>query len=74
MKAVQYREIIELPDVLFLQLLRFDYDANNNNISKNNQRFEFFEQLELSNYLPQADRKEYCYTLQCVLGMFFILF
>lgn len=57
------------PPVLHLHLLRFQYDPMTDTNIKINDRFEFSETLDLSNFLQKghADGKDAKYTLHAVL-------
>lgn len=64
-EALQEFEIINWPPVLHIHLKRFTYDAATNSSKKNNKRFEFYPQLDFSQYNGDA-----VYTLHSVLGEF----
>jgi ubiquitin carboxyl-terminal hydrolase 7 len=57
------------PDVLHLQLKRFEYDPHRDALMKLNDRHEFFESIDLAPYLIEdADRSEpWVYKLHSVL-------
>lgn len=62
---MQEFQIIKWPPVLHVHLKRFSYDVKANSLTKNNKRFEFFSQLDLSHFSDDA-----IYTLHSVLGEF----
>lgn len=59
---------ISLPPVLHLQLLRFHYDPAAECMVKDNDRFEFFEEINLDDYLKTRDPSDPAiYVLHAVL-------
>lgn len=56
----------ELPNVLQLQLKRFEYDAMQDAMVKLNQAYEFYEKIDLNKYV-NANGKNYEYSLFSIL-------
>ncbi|SCU98847.1 LAMI_0F16468g1_1 [Lachancea mirantina] len=60
-----------LPPVLHLQLKRFEYDFNYDQLVKINDRYEFPESIDLAPYvdpeIEKASPDKYIYNLHCVL-------
>ncbi|XP_039754129.1 ubiquitin carboxyl-terminal hydrolase 7-like isoform X2 [Pararge aegeria] len=55
------------PPILHLHLLRFQYDPQSDTSIKFNDRFEFFEEINLDQYLQDAPQSPAHYTLHAVL-------
>lgn len=58
---------VSLPPILHLHLMRFQYDALTGNSFKFNDRFEFYEHINLDPYLKTAESQPAAYTLHAVL-------
>lgn len=58
---------VKFPPVLHLHLMRFQYDPITDNSVKFNDRFEFYEQINLDKYLQAAEDTPADYTLHAVL-------
>ncbi|CAB4030548.1 Ubiquitin carboxyl-terminal hydrolase 7, partial [Paramuricea clavata] len=56
-----------LPTVLHLQLMRFQYDPMTDANVKINDRYEFFEKIDLSSFLEESRQTQASYTLHAVL-------
>lgn len=56
----------KLPNILFIQLNRFEYNYNLDKLAKINDRYEFFETLDLSKYMEHSKGDE-IYELHGVL-------
>lgn len=66
--AKQKREFINLPSILTIQLMRFQFNSETEVADKNNKRFEFGPNLDLSEYSAGSE-----YLLHSVLGKFIIV-
>jgi len=62
-------KFLELPNVLILQLKRFEYNFQKDSMEKVNDYFEFYNEINLSKYLTntKGDIKEHEYSLHTVL-------
>lgn len=58
---------VKFPPVLHLHLMRFQYDPITDNSVKFNDRFEFYEQINLDKYLQNPEDTPADYTLHAVL-------
>lgn len=58
---------VKFPPVLHLHLMRFQYDPITDNSVKFNDRFEFYEQINLDKYLQNPEITPADYTLHAVL-------
>lgn len=56
----------KLPNILFIQLNRFEYNYELDKLAKINDRYEFFESLDLSKYMEKSEGDE-IYELHGVL-------
>lgn len=59
---------INLPPVMFLHLLRFQFDATLNQVTKNNNFFEFYDRINLTEFVREDDTTAWNYTLFAVLS------
>lgn len=59
---------ISLPPVLFLHLLRFQFDASSNQVQKNDSFFEFYEHIDLTDFVREDETASWKYTLFAVLS------
>ena len=71
-KAKKGIKFISFPPVLFLQLKRFEYNSKKDIMVKINDYFEYYNEIELSNYVDQKvleiNKKEnYLYELHSVI-------
>lgn len=57
-----------LPPVMFLHLLRFQFDSNTGQVMKNNNYVEFTEHLDMSEFLRDEKESDCKYTLFAVLS------
>ena len=68
MQEAQKGVIFEsFPPVLHLHLMRFQYDPNTDSNIKINDKYEFFETIELDNFLEKAESTPAKYLLHAVL-------
>ena len=56
-----------LPPVLHLQLKRFEYDPTMDRMVKVNDRFEFYERINLDKYLEEQEHGKQAYVLHSML-------
>uniref|UniRef100_A0A1I7SBQ3 Ubiquitin carboxyl-terminal hydrolase 7 n=1 Tax=Bursaphelenchus xylophilus TaxID=6326 RepID=A0A1I7SBQ3_BURXY len=67
-KAEKGVKFVAFPPVLHLQLMRFQYDPQQDANVKVNDRFEFPEVLQLNEFIDECgEQDDYTYLLQCVL-------
>lgn len=69
--AYKRTEIVNLPPVLYIHLMRFGYDTENKSAKKNNDRFEFYRDLDFEQFMAKANPQKTSsssYTLHSVLG------
>ncbi|KAG4072278.1 hypothetical protein HA402_004210 [Bradysia odoriphaga] len=59
---------MSLPPVMFLHLLRFQFDGTTNQVMKNNNYFEFYQHINLTEYVREEESTEWKYTLFAVLS------
>lgn len=59
---------MNLPPVVFLHLLRFQFDATTNQVVKNNSFYEFYDQLDLTEFVREDETAPSKYTLFAVLA------
>ncbi|XP_037024328.1 ubiquitin carboxyl-terminal hydrolase 7-like isoform X2 [Bradysia coprophila] len=59
---------MSLPPVMFLHLLRFQFDGTTNQVMKNNSYFEFYEHINLTEYVREEEATDWKYTLFAVLS------
>lgn len=59
---------ISLPPVMFLHLLRFQFDAAINQVVKNNNFYEFYEHIDLTEFVREEETTPSKYTLFAVLS------
>lgn len=58
---------VSFPPILHLHLMRFQYDSVTDNSVKFNDRFEFYEHIQLDDYLQKKEKEPANYTLHAVL-------
>lgn len=67
-KAEIGKKFINLPNVMILQLKRFEYNAHKDSMEKINDYFEFYSELDMRKYVDNPeDSEEYGYTLHSVI-------
>lgn len=59
---------MSLPPVMFLHLLRFQFDATTNQVIKNNNFFKFDPHIDLTEFVREDDTTSWKYTLFAVLS------
>ncbi|KAI9590568.1 ubiquitin carboxyl-terminal hydrolase 7-like [Glossina fuscipes] len=59
---------ISFPSVLHLHLMRFQYDPVTNRSIKYNDRFQFYEQINLDQFMEKEDNTKATYALHAVLA------
>ena len=70
--AAKFYKFKKIPNILFIQLKRFEYDLESNNFNKINNGISFKEEIDLSDYLDNGNRtkkrkiKEE-YVLYCII-------
>ena len=55
--AIKYYKFKKIPNILFIQLKRFQYDSQINTFNKNNHGISFKEEIDLINYLDNGGNK-----------------
>lgn len=57
----------KLPNVLLIQLKRFEYDPYLDNMSKINDKYEFYDEINLDRYVQNRNKGEYTYKVFSIL-------
>ncbi len=59
---------LTLPPVMFLHLLRFQFDGTTNQVMKNNNFYEFYKHIDLTEFVREDEHTSWKYTLFAVLS------
>lgn len=59
---------MSLPPVMFLHLLRFQFDEASSQVMKNNNFFEFYQNINLTDFVQKDETANWNYTLFAVLS------